>query len=85
MSAPSGIKVPASLASAFSAAVIDSDDTRALVFVIEGGAFGLFSLGYLRVWVWNAYHYTLCRAGGIHTMHANCYRRVILASNHHQA
>lgn len=37
MSAPSGIKVPDDLKSAFSSAVSDASNTRALVFVIEGG------------------------------------------------
>lgn len=37
MSAPSGIKVPASIGEAFSAAHSNGEDVRALVFVIEGG------------------------------------------------
>lgn len=37
MSAPSGIKVPPSLSSAFSNALNGGGDVRALVFVIEGG------------------------------------------------
>ncbi|KAI9638053.1 uncharacterized protein MKK02DRAFT_42435 [Dioszegia hungarica] len=39
MSAPSGIKVPPSLASAFSTAQNGGQDVRALVFVIEGESF----------------------------------------------
>jgi hypothetical protein len=37
MSAPSGIKVPPSLTSAFGSAQSNGDDVRALVFTIEGG------------------------------------------------
>ena len=39
MSAPSGIKVPDSLKSAFSSALSDASDVRALVFIIEGGQY----------------------------------------------
>ena len=37
MSAPSGIKVPPALTSAFASAQSNSEDVRALVFIIEGG------------------------------------------------
>jgi hypothetical protein len=37
MSAPSGIKVPTPLATAFHSALNDSSDVRALVFTIDGG------------------------------------------------
>ncbi|WVQ78383.1 hypothetical protein IAT38_000469 [Cryptococcus sp. DSM 104549] len=39
MSAPSGIKVPDSLTSAFSSALTSADNVRALVFTIEGESF----------------------------------------------
>ncbi|KAK8869701.1 hypothetical protein IAR55_000269 [Kwoniella newhampshirensis] len=39
MSAPSGIKVPPSLTSAFSTAQSNADNVRALVFIIEGESF----------------------------------------------
>ena len=41
MSAPSGIKVPDDLKSAFSKAMSDASDVRALVFIIEGGTFSV--------------------------------------------
>jgi hypothetical protein len=37
MSAPSGIKVPDQLKTAFSSATNNATDVRALVFIIEGG------------------------------------------------
>lgn len=37
MSAPSGIKVPADIASSFTSAQSSGDAVRALVWVIEGG------------------------------------------------
>ncbi|WRT67231.1 uncharacterized protein IL334_004197 [Kwoniella shivajii] len=43
MSAPSGIKVPPSLSSAFSNAINDAGDIRALVFTIEGESFNHLS------------------------------------------
>jgi len=39
MSAPSGIKVPDDLVSAFGAARSNAEDTRALVFTIDGGEY----------------------------------------------
>ncbi|OXB38958.1 hypothetical protein LQV05_004060 [Cryptococcus neoformans] len=39
MSAPSGIKVPDDLTAAFTAALASPDDTRALVFIIDGESF----------------------------------------------
>lgn len=44
MSAPSGIKVPTSLATAFHSALNEASDVRALVFVIEGGEWSLWEL-----------------------------------------
>lgn len=40
MSAPSGIKVPDQLKTAFSSATNNATDVRALVFIIEGGEYG---------------------------------------------
>lgn len=37
MSAPSGIKVPDDLTAAFTTALTSPHDTRALVFIIDGG------------------------------------------------